>query len=41
MSVLDRKYMLRLDLSKQKNNTEMEFSISDNQTSDFSVKITH
>ena len=41
MSVLDRKYMLRLDLSKQKNNTEMEFNISDNQTSDFSVKITH
>lgn len=40
MSNLDKNYMLKLDLVEKIKNDEMEFSISDNDTSVFYVVIT-
>ena len=40
MSNLDKNYMLKLDLVEKIKNDEMEFSLSDNDTSVFYVSIT-
>lgn len=40
MSNLDKNYMLKLDLAEKVKNDEMEFSLSDNDTSVFYVTIT-
>ena len=40
MSDLDKKYTIRLDLINNIQNEKMRFSLSDNETSDFYIKIT-
>lgn len=39
MSVLDKQYIIKLDLDRSTHNTNMEFSISDLETSDFWIEI--
>ena len=39
MSVLDKQYVIKLDLNKETYNEDMEFSISDLETSDFWIDI--
>ena len=40
MSDLDKKYTIRLDLINNIQNEKMRFSLSDNETSDFYIKVT-